>query len=561
MSLEQITTVVENFVNNPRNELLVIKGDWGVGKSYFWKKLVTKLRANRVFDREYYSGVSVFGLNSLDELKTAIAVNRIEMRAPEKVDSVNTNLAKLLKHVEKIPAVEKYVGSSIGTLLQATIRDTLICIDDVERKGTKLAIKDILGLCSLLKEERNCKLVIILNEAGLDSSSSKEFKVHGEKIIDRQVEFSMSAEESFNCVFSPREEKYELTRNCVFTLNVPNLRILQRIGAAIEDITPVLAGSEKQSVNSIIRSLILYMWSYYGEGNGAPRLNLILNYSRVNAWMKREKNIEESEEEKEWSRLSAAYDYWHTDEIDHCLVKYVQTGYLNRVEFDPLLEKLNQRQKVQAQDTSYRKAWESYGNSFDDEEEKFVSSILYAFRANIKVLPPRDLDGLVETLRYLGRDEEADDLIADYFAERSSPEDVKSFAAIRHSAFWDEIKDEGIVQRLRNMIANAQQDTRSLAEVVEPICLEKGWNPEDIPRMDSFSANDYYNFFKTYKGEQLYWCVRKCVDIGSNTGRNGMYKSIGRKTKEALLRIARETKLNRLRVSRLYKIDLPDAGD
>ncbi|MCU1264783.1 MAG: hypothetical protein JWM21_1101 [Acidobacteria bacterium] len=31
MSLEQIRTVIENFVNDTHNDLLVITGDWGVG--------------------------------------------------------------------------------------------------------------------------------------------------------------------------------------------------------------------------------------------------------------------------------------------------------------------------------------------------------------------------------------------------------------------------------------------------------------------------------------------------------------------------------------------------
>jgi hypothetical protein len=82
MSLEQIRTVVENFINSTHSELLVIKGDWGVGKSYFWDNLLAESRRKSVFGREYYSRVSVFGLNSLEELKTAVAVSRIELRAP-----------------------------------------------------------------------------------------------------------------------------------------------------------------------------------------------------------------------------------------------------------------------------------------------------------------------------------------------------------------------------------------------------------------------------------------------------------------------------------------------
>jgi tRNA A37 threonylcarbamoyladenosine biosynthesis protein TsaE len=60
MSLEQIRNIVENFINSPHNELLVIKGDWGAGKSHFWDELLAQSRAKGAFGREYYSRVSVF---------------------------------------------------------------------------------------------------------------------------------------------------------------------------------------------------------------------------------------------------------------------------------------------------------------------------------------------------------------------------------------------------------------------------------------------------------------------------------------------------------------------
>lgn len=559
MSLKNIRTVVENFINGPRNDLLVLKGDWGVGKSYFWNEVITKLRIDRVFEREYYSRVSVFGLNSLDELKTAIAVSRVELRADRRSDSVNKNIAKLLKHVEAIPALEKYVGSSIGSLLQATITDTLICIDDIERRGDRLAVKDILGLASLLKEERNCKIVLIVNEDALDETSAQEFKAHGEKIIDRQVKFSLSAEESVGCVFQPTDTNYDLINNSVSALGITNIRILQRIHHSIEDLRPFLRLSERNTIDEVLRSLILYTWSYYGEPNGAPPLEFVLNYSTVKSWLKKEQKIEAPPEEKKWSKVLATYDYFRTDEIDTHLAQFVRTGYVERAEFDSLLEKRNQHHKFWAQDVSYREAWAPFASSFDDDEAPFVAGLLAACRANVNVIAPREVQGVVETLRQLGRDEEADSLIEDYVSARSSDKDIQAFVALTHSAFWDEVNDPHLVTRLRALIAPAQQDRRTLQEVIEPICLKNGWNPNDIPRLDSFSANEYYKFFKTYKGESLQWCVKKCLEIGSNTGHNGMYESIGQKTKEALVRIARESNLNKLRVESVYKLEIPHA--
>ena len=236
-----------------------------------------------MFGREYYSRVSVFGLNSLEELKTAVAVSRIELRATRRVDSINKSIAKLLSNVKTIPAFEKYVGSSIGTLLQLTVTQTLVCFDDLERRGAGLAIKDILGLATLLKEERDCKIVLIVNEDALEGVPSEEFRLHGEKIIDRQVLFSLTPEESFRCVFKPEEAHYELIKTCVSALKIPNIRILQRIRRNLEDINPYLRRSEVATTEEVIQSLILYVCSYYGKANGAPPLDFVLKYSTVNS--------------------------------------------------------------------------------------------------------------------------------------------------------------------------------------------------------------------------------------------------------------------------------------
>jgi hypothetical protein len=223
MSLQQIRSVIEDFINSTRNELLIIKGDWGVGKSHFWDRLMDECRKKGVIGRDYYARASVFGLNSLDELKTAIAISRVESRSNRKLDSINRNLAKLLKQIGKVPVVEKYGGGSIATLLHAVVNDTLVCIDDIERKGSSLDIRDILGLATQLKEERNCKVVLIVNEDKL-RDAREEFKSHGEKIVDRQVRFTLTPEESFECVFNTTQLNYDLIKACVFALNIPNIR-------------------------------------------------------------------------------------------------------------------------------------------------------------------------------------------------------------------------------------------------------------------------------------------------------------------------------------------------
>ena len=49
----------------------------------------------------------------------------------------------------------------------------LICIDDLDRKGEKLRVEDVLGLVSFLREERKCKVALLLNEEQLQGKDEQ----------------------------------------------------------------------------------------------------------------------------------------------------------------------------------------------------------------------------------------------------------------------------------------------------------------------------------------------------------------------------------------------------
>ncbi len=48
-----------------------------------------------------------------------------------------------------------------------TIRNQIVCADDFERRGKQLDGGNVLGLISFLREERGCKIALILNHEKL----------------------------------------------------------------------------------------------------------------------------------------------------------------------------------------------------------------------------------------------------------------------------------------------------------------------------------------------------------------------------------------------------------
>src|SRR4029079_6640006 len=56
------------------------------------------------------------------------------------------------------------LSPTLESLSFLSIFDTIVCIDDLERKGATLDLRDVMGLVSLLREQRRCKVVLILND-------------------------------------------------------------------------------------------------------------------------------------------------------------------------------------------------------------------------------------------------------------------------------------------------------------------------------------------------------------------------------------------------------------
>ncbi|SHM63309.1 P-loop NTPase fold protein [Phytopseudomonas punonensis] len=184
MSVIQVEKALHDFAVRKVGSAIVLKGEWGTGKTYFWNSIIKKHRSN--FGRANYSYVSLFGINSLAELKRSIFENTVPSAKANDVTSKNSvieNLKKLdfsdagggLRKIfsfgkeAKIPFVGSFSGV-IDSVQYSLVAETIICIDDFERRGNSLSARDVLGLVSNLSESKYCSIILILNEGSLDKS-------------------------------------------------------------------------------------------------------------------------------------------------------------------------------------------------------------------------------------------------------------------------------------------------------------------------------------------------------------------------------------------------------
>ncbi|HEE6561348.1 KAP family NTPase [Acinetobacter baumannii] len=184
--LDKEKRLKELLENNIRNEkigtAIAITGPWGVGKTFFWKKFIEKNN----FKRKYVY-VSLFGLQSLGDLKTHIYSN-IEN---------NHSTLEIPRWIRGLPAIFKdtrvsHFGLSTSTkifdsLMFSQVKDAIICFDDFERMSNKLDIKDVMGLANYLKLEKNCQVILILDEDKTEDKNKEKYSSYKEKLVDETI--------------------------------------------------------------------------------------------------------------------------------------------------------------------------------------------------------------------------------------------------------------------------------------------------------------------------------------------------------------------------------------
>lgn len=253
-----------------------LKVHGGVGKTYFWNNYAPKKWQQ---DKHVY--VSLFGKNSIDDIKREIVM---------KVSDIGKTGALL----SKFPDFQAFgfgvnLGSLSSLISEKDFQDIVICFDDFERISINLSISEVLGYISELKEQKKCKIVIINNNDELKnldllhsqkidrtnkslytiskSNNSEVFISYSEKIVDYELYYDPSIEDSFN-LFSEKVEIFN--KDNVISLIEQlkdnnkkfNIRYLKKLLNKLNLIIPLISGKTINEVflNSILTYLFLRVY-------------------------------------------------------------------------------------------------------------------------------------------------------------------------------------------------------------------------------------------------------------------------------------------------------------
>ena len=551
MSIKLVENEIRRFLSTPEPEVTCITGLWGVGKTFAWRKYSSDASKKKQIALGRYSYVSLFGINSLEEFKYSIFENSVkssEIGVEPSLETLRSNTAavaerlgrKSLSFLQQMPFVKSYVGS-LGPAWFLTVRNTIVCVDDIERRGVNLSTREVLGLASMLKEQRACKLALILNADALEDDQ-QEFRKYYEKVVDTSLNFSPSAAECASIAFQSDTAATRLLGEYCVKLGISNIRLMKRIERSVRDVEKMLTGYDPQVLVQAVQSLALLGWSLY-EPNTAPSLEFLRNKRGKEFYTGKDRPPIPGNEAA-WNALLDVYGFTSMDALDLALLEGARCGYFDPTVITTLAAELNKQFAALKLNSSFQQSWDLYHESLDNNQTEVLDSMYASFMSSVKQITPLNMNSTITLFKSLGRPEQAAEMIVHYVETRT---DEPELFDPRNYLRFGEMTDPDVSKAFEEKHASFKPKLDAAA-VLQSIAATNSWSPEDISCLSELPSDDYYKMLKGSKGKALRKLINACLQFERFGNATPEMREVSKRAKDALIRIAKESKINAIRL-------------
>lgn len=325
-------------------KVVAIKGEWGSGKSTFWRNLVKDEIGNQAY-------ISLYGLNSIRDIENSILLQISDRK-------IFAEFVK--KHLEPLNEL-KISGISAKSILSIIepkdFANIVICLDDFERLSEKISVNELFGFISDLKENKKCKVVMILNEEKISQENKENFDIQKEKVIDYELFFKTSISDIKNNIIKNTNPIYE---NFLFEFieksEVQNIRTINKIVNLLDDFISKL---DDESLDSIIMknifikiieiSFVYYQFNFkdfvrYKEYKNKQRDYLISKILKEQNRQKEDKqtiskNKKFLEENKELIIYDKYLKNYNFEDLEKNILSFITEDKFNKVFFTDFIKK------------------------------------------------------------------------------------------------------------------------------------------------------------------------------------------------------------------------------
>ena len=271
-------SILKHIEMKPSGALL-ITGDWGSGKTYYFKEILFKELKK---EKKKSIMVSLFGINDLKDIPERVLFEYLDTVGDSevygKMAKLGRQIASSFPVVKKYINIDKLLGSGEG-LYKIIPKDILICFDDIERADSSISINKILGVINELVENKGYTVIAIANEQEIKEKENY-FK---EKVIEKTVRFEPNIPVIFKAIVESHiNEKFNVFMNCEtvhksinpnikndskstnseLKKNLSNIRTLKFAIKHFYYVFDYLTKSSREDIDPITTNKLINYWSF-----------------------------------------------------------------------------------------------------------------------------------------------------------------------------------------------------------------------------------------------------------------------------------------------------------
>lgn len=518
MTLEIVKARLDKLLAAETPKVAMLTGDWGSGKTYQWKRALERAAKKGV--RPRYAYVSLFGLTSLAEVRKRITEEAISaVSLPDRNETVGEAVEggaiglkpmQILKILPMIPYLGK-LESLAQELSFSTVRNAVICLDDLERAPSTLRIADVFGLASFLREERHCRVLLISNQKKLVDKAKDEFATYLEKVVEETVDFAPTPEEA--CVVALGAEPAEagkLLMERLIRLGVSNIRVISRLGSLADDLATIVRNLHPNVLVDVLNTLALFGVAHFITQKDFPTVEYLLEYGSTdwakyfNKEKKQEEQTEQEKQESDWDALIAGYGYGETSSLDREVCAGIVSGFFREEAVRSLSEDLSQRMETGGRKESFKHARHRFWWGVGDSKAAF-DHLLNTAKAALSLMNASEIHDVYEVLLDLEGREAATELLNQFIAANQDRRE-----ALATSEHFGEKYDATFKAALEAEV-NRLKAPVDLAKTLDAIDFNHGWNPGDLIKIAEAKFEEIVPLLTGAKDNRLF--ARRLVTL------------------------------------------------
>lgn len=540
MNSNEIVTNLKNSIENTEISAIIVKGDWGIGKTYLVDDAIKKSNCNKRVIR-----ISLFGVSSLKQMRSEIGYQYVSTFASEKGigHKIQSFARKFTDIVTSVPAVNEYLGSILGDVPSAFVKDCVIVVDDLERKNDNLSIDEIIGEISKLINEQKCKVILIGNVDKLNSERNKYF-THIEKIVDVSIEIVRSIDEILSCVFNESNKLDSESEMFAKKLRITNIRTISRLNIMRKFLFERINEIPHYAKIQCTKTLLLALHLRYNQPENLPSISELRNWK--GNWGKND-----NEAQKKMSKELELVGYGETDEFDKLVIDYVNEGMIDIARFNKVISKISFGLEKNKAQEALVSAYETFNGSFKCTEENIFNAMMCVIMEHGKYIRIKDLNVIYQLFKY--------DLHSELYANQ-----IKAQIQICVESKGDKINgeinyteksmiDNDIWDLIESKICVPENRIDLFREIIPRMYRTNGWHPSDTIALRESKPEEIAKYLLNANKDEIDQVMNVYNMFRNLGGISTEDQEIPKRLDEAMGIVANSSELNRIRIDQVWK--------